>query len=92
MIDLNGAYPSIANWAELVRRFFTSRYVLHLENEVEHLRGQIDRLTMQLEMASKPPARKVEFPKFTPTRTSWESYLAEQIALQDKEEPSAVQK
>lgn len=85
---------TVSEWMEVIRSFFTSRYVLHLENEVEHLRGQIGRLTMQLEMVSRPPApqpiRKVEFPKFTPTRTSWEAYRDEQIALQDKEEPSAV--
>ena len=73
-----------------IRKFFTPRYVLHLEREVELWRGQNTALLLQLQEALKPrvtaPAVKREFPKFAPAKTSWEAYLAEQIALQEKEE------
>ena len=70
---------------ENIRRFFTSRTILNLEREVEYLRGHNNQLLLELrEVRSPKPAR--EFPKFTPVKTSWEKYLEEQIALQEKEE------
>lgn len=79
---------------EALRRFFTSSHVLHMEAEIAQLRGQNNMLHLQLMEALKPtpaaPAVKREFPKFTPARTSWESYLAEQIALQEVESKDAV--
>jgi hypothetical protein len=77
-------------WIDTLRRALTSAHVLHMEAEITQLRGQVSMLHLQLMEALKPtpaaPAVKREFPKFTPARTSWESYLAEQIELQDKEE------
>jgi hypothetical protein len=76
-------------WLEAIRRFFTSRYVLHLEREVELWRGQNMSLLLQLQEALKPtvqPQVKREFPKVAPMRTSWESYLAEEIRKQEQEE------
>ena len=74
-----------------IRRFFTSGHVLHMEAEIAQLRGQVAMLHLQLMEALKPtPAAPVaprQFPKFAPpVKTSWESYLAEQIALQEKED------
>jgi hypothetical protein len=75
---------------ETIKRFFTSAHILHMEAEIAQLRGHVAMLHLQLLEALKPaapaPAVKREFPKFTPTRTSWESYLAEQMALQEIEE------
>jgi hypothetical protein len=74
---------------EAIKRFLTSAHVLHLERECEYLRGQNAMLHVQLMEALKPtpaPQVKREFPKFVAPKTSWESYLAEQIALQEKEE------
>jgi hypothetical protein len=76
-----------------LRKFFTPRYVLHLEREVELWRGQNMSLLLQLQEALKPtPVAHIkrEFPKFTPKQTSWEAYLAEEIAKQEKEEPSGT--
>ena len=73
-----------------IRRFFTPRYVLHLEREVELWRGQNMSLLLQLQEALKPKAPVAhvakQFPKFTPAKTSWEAYLADEIAKQEKEE------
>lgn len=75
-------------WLDSLRRALTSAHVLHMEAEIAQLRGQVSMLHLQLIEALKPtpaPAVKREFPKFKPAQTSWEAYLAEQIALQDKE-------
>lgn len=73
------------NWKD----FFTPRYVLHLEREVEHLRGSNAMLLLELKNALVPPipvlSRRLP-PKFVPPVTKWEAYLAEQIALQEKED------
>lgn len=77
-----------------IKRFFTSAHVLHMEAEIAQLRGQVSMLHLQLMEALKPapaaPVVKREFPKVKPQQTSWEAYLAEQIALQDKEEDVAT--
>ena len=75
---------------ETLKRFFTSPHVLHMERECEYLRGQNAMLLLELKEALRPrpaPAVMRERPKFVPpVKTSWESYLAEQIAAQEKEE------
>lgn len=75
---------------DAIKRFFTSAHVLHMEDEIAQLRGQNAMLHLELMGALKPtpaaPAPPRQFPKFTPTKTSWESYVAEQMALQEKEE------
>lgn len=77
-------------WLEQLRKFFTPRYVLHLEREVELWRGQNMSLLLQLQEALKPksPVAHIakQFPKFTPAKTSWGAYLADEIAKQEKEE------
>lgn len=80
---------------EDIRRFFTPRYVLHLEREVELWRGQNMSLLLQLQEALKPrvvpalPPR--QFPVIPlPTKTSWEVHLAQEIKKQDQEETSNV--
>jgi hypothetical protein len=73
-----------------LKRLFTPRAILNLEREVEYLRGHNNMLLLQLREMSAPkltaPTVKREFPKFTPARTSWESYLAEEIAKQERED------
>lgn len=76
-----------------IRALFTSRYVLHLESEVAHLRGNNQMLLLELKQALVPtPVAQVkrEFPKFKPAQTSWDAYLAEQIKLQEEEESSGT--
>lgn len=86
----------LPQWIESLRRALTSGHVLHMEVEIAQLRGQVAMLHLQLVEALKPtvPARaavpKVPvFAKFTPQQTSWETYLAEQIRLQEIEEEPA---
>ncbi len=71
-----------------LKTFLTPRYVLHLEQEVEYLRGQVSRLTIVAEMNSKPAPHIMRTPPVPPkpARTSWEVYRDEQIALQEKED------
>lgn len=72
-----------------IRKFFTPRYVLHLEREIELWRGQNMSLVLQLQEALKPaPVAHIkrEFPKIPPRQTSWEAYLADEISKQDKED------
>ncbi len=68
---------------------FVSRYVAHLEDEVIRLRAENARLQIKYEqaVAPKPAAAPIkrEVPTFTPVKTSWESYLQEQITLQEQE-------
>lgn len=75
---------------DAIKRFFTSAHVLHMEAEIAQLRGQNAMLHLELMGALKPtpaaPAPPRQFPKFTPAKTSWESYVAEQMALQEVEE------
>ena len=77
-----------------IKRFFTSGHVLHMEAEIAQLRGQVAMLHLQLIEALKPPVLpavhiKREFPKFIPQQTSWEAYLAAEIAKQDAEDTAA---
>jgi hypothetical protein len=73
-----------------LKRFFTPRAILNLEREVEYLRGHNNMLLLQLREMSAPkitaPAVKREFPKFTPTKTSWEAFRDAEIAKQETEE------
>lgn len=74
---------------DAIKRFLTSAHVLHMETEIAQLRGQVAMLHLQLMEALRPtpaPAVKREFPKFTPAQTSWEAYLAAEIAKQEVEE------
>ena len=74
---------------DALRRLLTSAYVLHMEREIEHLRGQVSMLQLQLLDAVKPkPAPVVarSFPKFVPVKTSWDKYLEEEMKRQEAEE------
>lgn len=72
-----------------IKKFFTSAHVLHMEAEIAHLRGQNAMLLLELKNALAPqptPHVKREFPKITPAKTSWETYLAAEIAKQEVED------
>lgn len=73
-----------------LRAALTPFYIKHLEAEIELLRGQNARLQLKLEDSFAPktaaPAAPRQFPKFTPAKTSWEAFLAEEIAKQEQEE------
>lgn len=69
---------------------FVSRYTSHLEAENEQLKCEVSVLRLKLETALAPKPvvyapRPTVQTVYKPARTSWESYLEEQIALQDKE-------
>lgn len=79
---------------ETLRRFFTSGHVLHMEREIDYLRGQNAQLSAQLREALKPtaaaprPARTLaDLPKVKsgPLKTAWDVYVEEQMALQEIE-------
>jgi hypothetical protein len=72
-----------------LKRFLTSGHVLHMEREIEYLRGVNSRLELELREALRPtpaPAVKRELPKFVPMKTNWEKYVEEQMTAQEKEE------
>lgn len=75
---------------DAIRKLFTSPYVLHMEREIEYLRGHNAQLLLELKTALIPPAPvsvKRELPKYIPpVKTSWEAYLAEEIRKQEAED------
>lgn len=76
---------------EDIKRFLTSPHVLHMEKEIDYLRGQNAKLQLELKEALTPRQPSVapprQFPTFVqPQKTSWEQYRDDEIARQEKEE------
>lgn len=82
----------LRDWVDTLRGLLTSSYVQHLESEIAYLRGHNAQLLLQLTntLAPKPAVhvnnRELLKVNPKPVKTNWEVYLAEQIALQEREE------
>ena len=72
-----------------------SRFVLHLEAEVERLRGENARLQIRLEQALTPApvvvpqVVKRDFSDYKPIKTSWEQYVEQEVSRQELEAQEA---
>lgn len=80
----------LTNFLSSIRKFLTSSHVLHMEAEIAYLRGQNSMLQLQLIESLKPKQSVITTPRqhipFKPAVTSWDAYLAAEIAKQEQEE------